>query len=408
MDNHKTFLNPENDKYLFLDMNSFFARCEQQLNPALQGKPVVIAPYTGNTGCCIAVSSEAKLYGIKTGFGVGQARKLYPQVQVIEARPHIYRQFHHKIVEVVGNFTPDLMVRSIDEMTFLLSSYERGADRPKKLALQIKQKLAQEIGKWMTCSIGVGPNIFWAKQGAEEQKPDGLTIIRQSDFPKYLQKWKLTDIKGIAHNMERIFNQAGICSPFEIYQTKPEQLRRKLKMGGEYWWLRLHGYNIDTAPTKRGHIGHSCVLPPEARNWKTATQVMQKLVERAGERLRKENYQGRGIIVHIRYLGDPSWHRYLKTSPFFDSLSFWEMAKVLWEQAPKRSKPLLIAVTAVNLSKKSALQLELFPNRQKNINIFNALDLINNRFGKWTLKPASLIGADDLAPSRIPFGNTQL
>ncbi|NCO44066.1 hypothetical protein GW889_00890, partial [Candidatus Berkelbacteria bacterium] len=71
---------PQDDRYLFLDMNSFFARCEQQVNPALRNKPVVVAPYTGTTGCCIAVSYEAKTLGVKTGMGVGEARALIPNL----------------------------------------------------------------------------------------------------------------------------------------------------------------------------------------------------------------------------------------------------------------------------------------------------------------------------------------
>ncbi|PIZ58531.1 MAG: DNA polymerase, partial [Sulfurimonas sp. CG_4_10_14_0_2_um_filter_36_1607] len=155
---------PQDDRYLFLDMNSFFARCEQQVNPALHNKPVVVAPYTGTTGCCIAVSYEAKTLGVKTGMGVGEARALIPNLTVVESRPELYRHVHHQLVAIINDFTPYVSVRSVDEMTFPLASYEQGGDRPFALAHMIKSALKQKLGEWLTASVGIGPNVFMAKQ----------------------------------------------------------------------------------------------------------------------------------------------------------------------------------------------------------------------------------------------------
>ena len=404
---------PQNDRYLFLDMNSFFARCEQQINPALRNKPVVVAPYTGNTGCCIAVSYEAKKLGVKTGMGVGEAKNIVRSLIVVESNQTLYRKIHYQLVEIVSQFSPWLTIKSIDEMTFPLCSYEKGGDKPLKLALKIKQKLEYSLGVWLTTSIGIGPNIFLAKQGAEAKKPNGLTVIRIEDIPTWVKVWQLRDLKGINYGMERRLQNLGINSPSDLYNSPRQILREKLGIAGEYWWFRLHGYNIDEAPTRRGSVGHSCVLPPEARNWQIARQVLRKLVERAGERLRAEKLTGRGIVLSVRYLGGNSWHKYLKIDPFSDSQTFWGYADFLWQKmlcsaAASEQKPLLIAVTAVNTTRQIGEQLELFNPINKPKLICEALDLINTRFGQFTLKPASLVGADSFAPNRIPFGNTQL
>lgn len=399
---------PQNDRYLFLDMNSFFARCEQQVNPTLRNKPVVVAPYTGNTGCCIAVSYEAKELGVKTGMKVGEAKNIVRSLIVVESNPTLYRQIHHRLVKIVSQFTPWLIIKSIDEMTFPLCSYERGNDNPFKLALRIKHKLKNNLGDRLTASIGVGPNIFLAKQGAEAKKPDGLTVIRIEDIPGWIKNWQLTDLKGINHRMERRLQYLGIYSPLDLYSLPRQILREKLGIAGEYWWFRLHGYDIDRAPTRRSSIGHSCVLPPEGRNWNTARQVLRKLVERAGERLRNEKLEGRGVTLTVHYLGGGGWNNYLKTNAFSDSQTFWRYANLLWQKMPKPQKPLLIAITAINVTRQIGEQLELYSQVNKQKLIFEALDIINTRFGQFTLKPASLIGADSFAPNRIPFGNTQL
>ena len=413
MHNYKTSFEPQNDRYLFLDMNSFFANCEQQVNPVLRGKPLVVAPYTGNTGCCIAVSYEAKALGIKTGMGVGEAKKIIRNLIVVESNPSLYREIHHHIVDIISQFTPWLTIKSVDEMVFPLSSYEKGGDRPIKLVFKIKQKLKEELGEWLTASVGVGSNIFWAKQAAEEKKPDGLTIIRLKDIPNHLKDWQLTDLKGINTHMERRLKYLGINTPSDLYSSSPQILREKLGIAGEYWQLRLRGYDIDTAPIKRSSVGNSCVLPPEARNWHTAKQVVHKLVERAGERLRIKKLEARGVVLVVRFLGKGKWHQYLRTKSFSDSQTFWSYAELLWQKmlitsTTAKQKPILIAITAVNVAHQTGEQLELFNSINKSKLIFEALDLINTRFGDWTLKPASLIGADEYAPSRIPFGNTQL
>jgi len=81
---------------LFLDMDSFFASIEQQVQPPLRGQAIGIAPYTGATGCVIAASKEAKTVGVKTGMGVGEAKRIYPKIKIVEARPALYMIYHQE------------------------------------------------------------------------------------------------------------------------------------------------------------------------------------------------------------------------------------------------------------------------------------------------------------------------
>ena len=399
---------PQDDRYLFLDMNSFFARCEQQVNPALHNKPVVVAPYTGTTGCCIAVSYEAKTLGVKTGMGVGEARALIPNLTVVESRPELYRHVHHQLVAIINDFTPYVSVRSVDEMTFPLASYEQGGDRPFALAHMIKSALKQKLGEWLTASVGIGPNVFMAKQAAEARKPDGCVCIRCADIPAWLRRWQLTDLKGINTGMERQLIRLGITQPIQLYTTNQEILRKKLGVAGEYWWLRLHGYPIDSAQSPTKTIGHSCVLSPDARRWDVATQVLHKLVQRVGERLRAGGFTSSALHLYIRFLHSPSFRLHMRTRPFSDSRALWRYTSHMWERAPRIHTPFMIAITACDLHGEQMHQLPLFANDRKETNLYHALDSVNARFGQWTLKPASLIGTERHAPSRIPFGNRQL
>ncbi|HNH89394.1 MAG TPA: DNA polymerase, partial [Thiobacillaceae bacterium] len=88
---------------LLLDFNSYFASVEQQLGPELRGKPVGVLPVLAETTCCIAASYQAKRLGIKTGTTVAEARRLCPQVVFVQARPSVYVDMHHRLMDVVNS-----------------------------------------------------------------------------------------------------------------------------------------------------------------------------------------------------------------------------------------------------------------------------------------------------------------
>jgi DNA polymerase IV len=94
MNSEQGMLEPEAGlRWLFVDMNSFFASCEQQDNPALRGRPIAVAPMLVDTTCAIAASTEARKFGITTGTMIGEARKLCPHIKVVQARPKLYVEY---------------------------------------------------------------------------------------------------------------------------------------------------------------------------------------------------------------------------------------------------------------------------------------------------------------------------
>ncbi|HLI49768.1 MAG TPA: hypothetical protein VKV18_13920, partial [Chthonomonas sp.] len=104
------------NRRFFLDMNAFFASVEQQENAALRGKPVIVVPLKVPTTCAIAASYEAKAFGIRTGTSVRTARRLCPELVVIEARPLLYVQYHRALCELLQAYFVSVQVLSIDEM----------------------------------------------------------------------------------------------------------------------------------------------------------------------------------------------------------------------------------------------------------------------------------------------------
>ncbi len=232
---------------LFVDMNSFFASCEQQDNYWLRGRPVGVCVYTGRNGCIIAPSVEAKLRGVKTGMRLDQAIVLCPDLVPIQTHPDRYREYHVKIIDVLRTFSDDVVPKSIDEAVVDLTNYQLVYKDMQQTGLAIKQAIRQKVGDWLRCSIGIAPNVFLAKLASGIQKPDGLTIITPDTIDDVLRTLVLTDLPGIGHRMAERLQTGGIYTPLSLRYAKPEYLRAVCKsIIGWHWHLRLNfGGEVD-------------------------------------------------------------------------------------------------------------------------------------------------------------------
>lgn len=402
---------PKDYQVLFLDMNSFFASVEQQVRPELRGKPVGVAPYTGDSGCIIAASIEAKRQGVKI-CRIGEAKKIIPSMIILEARPSLYMIYHKEIRKVLEKFTPYYEAMSIDEFAIHLTPLDQKYDAVIQLANNIKSAIKKDVGDYLTCSIGVGASKFLAKMAAGSQKPNGLVVLNLNQLEEFYSKLKLTDLTGINFRMEARLNFIGIKSPLEFYNCSLSYLAETLKHGGKNWYYRLRGYEVDNFISQTKTIGHSHVLEPALRSQSAAISVLHKLVFKAGYRLRRENFLAGGVYLSIRFLDGTGFSQSLKTPEFFsDNTTFWQYVELLlkkchWSGLPagEAGRPIHLAVGVFNLKKNKGEQISIFAEIEKRKNLAVALDHINDDFGADTVFPASMLEAGDSAPDRIPFG----
>lgn len=395
---------PKDFQVLFLDMNSFFASVEQQVQPSLRGKPVGVAPYTGGSGCIIAASREAKAMGVKIG-RVGEMKRLCPQMKIVESRPALYMIYHKEIKKVIESFTPCYHPLSIDEFVLFLTPRERNYSASTLLAKKIKEKMRKEVGDFLTCSIGIGPSRFLAKMAGERKKPDGLTVVTLSELKNFYSNLKLTDITGINYRLEARLKNFGINSPLDLYNSSLPHLRRILNHWGRLWYFRLRGYEVDDFEVKNKTIGHSHVLAPEYRTIDGAKAVIRRLVYKAGFRLRKEGYQASGVSVSIHFIDRGGFHLSKKTERFSDSQSFMRYVFILLKECRWQSRPIYVAVSSFGLVKNAGEQISILAEEERERRISQTLDLINDEFGANTIYSASVFQAKEAAPDRIPFGS---
>ncbi len=399
---------PHDYRILFLDMDSFFASCEQQLQPNLRGRPVGVVPQLVNSTCVLSASYEAKARGVKTGTGVAQARGLCPDIQLIEARPSLYKQIHYQISAVLQDVTPWVNPQSIDEFALTISPSERSAQSAIDIAERIKTKLARVIGPYIPASIGFASNQFLAKVASEYRKPKGLVLMTNENRHAMLSALQLTDLPGIARGLSRRLRAEGIYTTEQLLQADAQHLRRIMGFLGEVWWLRLHGYEVDDVTYARSSIGHSHVLPPAWRAPGQAYQVLQRLVHKAGQRLRREGYLATYTYLSIQYIGAGSYHGFVRSEAYADSATATKLADQLFAARPHHMAPILhLAITFSGLQSALPERLSLFDQFERPARLTKALDAINDTFGRDTIYVGSMMQARHTAPDRIPFGKVR-
>lgn len=397
---HTEFLQlPErrNRRILFVDMNSFFASCEQADRPELQGKPIIVTPTEGSSA--LSASYQAKIFGIKTGTSAKEARFLCPSVIEVRAQPKRYMMYHHQFASILEDLTPHITMRSVDEGSIQLCRNED----PWELAQQIKERIWQEMSPAISCSVGIAPNISLAKLATDLQKPNGLVEITLENVEQVLSTTHLRDLCGINYGIERRLHQLSIYSPLELYHANPSYLRQHLGIIGWRWWLKLHGYEVDETPTHRKSLSHSHVLPPMQRDPKQAYMTLHRLVTKVGRRLRKEHLMARWIGVAIRYVDRTNFFEHSAINPCSDTLSLAEHAAYFWQRAAPKKQILKLAVWTHDLQPAGSQPESLFPTEQRRDRLSRALDKINDSFGTDTIRFAINDTSGSRAPDRISF-----
>jgi DNA polymerase-4 len=275
-------------RWLFLDLNSYFASVEQELQPLLRGRPVAVVPLMADTTCCIAASYEAKAFGVKTGTQVGEAKKMCPGITLVEARHELYVEYHHRIVQAVERFVPVASVMSIDEMACRLIGREQPLLAALDLARRIKAGIREHAGATLRCSIGLAPNRYLSKIASDMEKPDGLVALTPDILEAALLQLKLRDLPGIGARMEKRLHECGIQTMAQLHALDREAMNNVWGgIGGEKLWHWLRGEDFEDAELEHAKsIGNSHVLSPELRNPDGAYAVVSKLLHKTAMRLR--------------------------------------------------------------------------------------------------------------------------
>lgn len=339
-----------------VDMNSYFASVEQQLNPALRGKPVGVGGKPGTRSVIAAASREAKERGVKTAMASFEALAICPELIIVEPNYAKYQVISEKMFGILESFSPDLEIYSIDEAFLELDirpphsaqgfAVARRNDSRKTTELPrgsanesaavcsylvstaeaIKVRLREELGEVLTASIGIAHNKRLAKLASESQKPSGLTVlldagegetiahfqmlgVRAFSWYDFFQGTDIEALAGIGPRIGRRLRGIGVQTLADLGSKTLSELETAVFPYHKELYLIARGQDPSLViPYWRAKdeqsIGHQYTLPKDIPVIELPATIAW-LAERIGRRLRQGGFVAHQLSVYLRQT-DPS------------------------------------------------------------------------------------------------------
>ncbi len=403
----------ENRTVFHIDFDSYFASVEQQANPFLRGRPIIVSGRADIQTVVAAASREAKRWGIKSGMSTLEALRLCPPAEFIPGDPEKYLYITSQFLEIFHRYTDLVEVFSIDEAFLDVTSTCGRLGGPLSLARRIKGEIHQAFGPYITCSIGIARNKLLAKLVSEMQKPDGLTWIPEEQIPDLLENTPLTDLCGIGERIARRLEGMGILNLSDLGNCDERQLCREFGVYGKV--LKLMGQGKDPSPVvpyyhyeEEKSVGNSLTLPQEWRNFDRAKVVLRRLCEQVGRRLRKGGHAGRTVSLSLVSQDYEAAHKqYTLAIPTNDGEEIFKTCLKLSRmvQIPRLIRA--VGVRVSNLKRTEHLPRPLFSEGQRREAVLKVLDEINDEYGEMTLFQAVLLATKGMQPHVGKFGRTR-
>lgn len=383
---------------LHIDMDAFFASIEQQINPALRGKPVIVGSRDKKYKTVVAAASyEAKAYGIKSGMPSYEALKICPHAEFVACDSAKYTYVSHKILELLGQFSPCVEHSTIDEFDLEISGLESFFGPPLDMGKTIKKCIREAFG--LNCSIGIAPTWILAKLGTKIKKPDGLILINEENLDSIIQGLAVEKICGIGPALTVYLAGLGILTCDQLKNTSEKILVNNFGRSAGHWLYAILRTD-ENVSYQKGEveknaapktIGHSYTLPQEINRRETIFSWLRMLSEMVAERSRKTGASGKTICLWVNSRNESFVRQKTYQIPTNDGWEIFSRARAIFGENKTIPRPVrALGVTLSSLIFEATPP--LFYEQKRREDLLAATDQINTKYGDWTILPATLTG----------------
>lgn len=347
-----------------VDMDAFYASIEQRDHPALKGQPVIVGGRPEQRGVVAAASYEARRFGVHSAMPTSKALKLCPHAVLVPSRFTHYKEVSQQIRKVFFTHTPLVEPLSLDEAFLDLTGKAETVKQVKQLGQNIKAQVLATTR--LTCSVGLAPNKFLAKLASEQNKPDGLFVLRQSQVRAFLEAMPLSKLWGVGPATHRKLKQLGIHSMAELQRRPLAELVRHLGAYGAHLWNLARGRDERPVVPDRPYksLSRETTFAEDVSDPEQMRTVLRQLCESTVDNLKRHNLQGKTVHLKVR-LGDfTTLTRNLTLAwPTQDVRVVWRAVQRLFERrADLQGQGVrLLGVGVSTLSEVDSGQLPLFP-----------------------------------------------
>jgi DNA polymerase-4 len=288
-------------RILHIDMDAFFSSVEQKRHPDLAGRPVVVGGEgdPSKRGVVSTASYEARKFGIHSAMPLRTAYKLCPEAAFLPVDYEEYSRISGKVKVLLRQISPIVEDVGIDEAFLDISSIARPSE---EIAKEIKKRIKEETG--LTCSIGIASNKLLAKMASEMQKPDGLTILMESDIGSRIWPLSVRKLWGVGPKTEGSLKELGIQTIGDLASLSLGKLIEEFgRSYGSYLYEASRG--IDESPLvthwEPKSISRETTFQRDVDNWQVIARTLAELTKEVVINMKEEGYQGRSVTLKIRF-----------------------------------------------------------------------------------------------------------
>ena len=285
-------------KIIHIDMDAFYASVELKDRPELKDLPVVISSHHPRA-VIAAASYPARKFGLRSAMSMSQAKKLCPQVLVIEPNFEKYRAVSTQIHQIFQRYTHIIEPLSLDEAYLDVTENLKNIPSATEVAIQIRHDIFQVTG--LTASAGVAPNKFLAKIASDWHKPNGICVIKPSQVQNFIQHLALKKIPGVGKVTQEKLKALQLETLGDLQQMDEAILIQHFGKYGQQLYLYAQGIDERPVQTERERrqisketTFYDDLILTECHNY------WPKLIDQVWASLEKKKLSARGVSAKLK------------------------------------------------------------------------------------------------------------
>ncbi len=285
-------------KIIHIDMDAFYASVELKDHPELKDLPVVISSHHPRA-VIAAASYPARKFGLRSAMSMSQAKKLCPQVLVIEPNFEKYRAVSTQIHQIFQRYTHIIEPLSLDEAYLDVTENLKNILSATEVAIQIRHDIFQVTG--LTASAGVAPNKFLAKIASDWHKPNGICVIKPSQVQNFIQHLALKKIPGVGKVTQEKLKALQLETLGDLQQMDEAILIQHFGKYGQQLYLYAQGIDERPVQTERERrqisketTFYDDLILTECHNY------WPKLIDQVWASLEKKKLSARGVSAKLK------------------------------------------------------------------------------------------------------------
>ena len=287
-------------KIIHVDMDAFFASVEQRDNPELRGKPVAVGGSSGR-GVVAAASYEARRFGVKSAMPSVTAKRRCPDLIFVKSRFDAYREASDQIRAIFRHHTDLVEPLSLDEAYLDVTVNKLGIASATQVAEMIRQEIRAKTQ--LTASAGVSYNKFLAKLASDQNKPDGICVIRPGEGAAFVQTLPIRRFHGVGPRGEEKMARLGIATGADLASKDLAWLHRHFGSFGDYLYRAARG--IDDRPVRsnriRKSVGGERTFHEDQHAPHDLRETLERIIEIVWERIERAEARGRTVTLKLKY-----------------------------------------------------------------------------------------------------------